>query len=191
MYAIFNLHHKFLYVGTICIPTSMISIPAGPIGILLSGTELLDSPIRMEFSTGLVHAVFIQLTTEYSSDCRVQQVWTLMFLPSLHGHRLVPHHNSQYIFTPHVFLMQAYILYSMYSIDDHICVLLYIYMCPIMPHIMIYESFVNMTIWPGQFKSPVNPCVIPSQVFLGVPTCFQHIKIVIVLHIIDIFRCHN
>ena len=28
-YAIFNLHHKFLYAGTICIPMRMISIPAG------------------------------------------------------------------------------------------------------------------------------------------------------------------
>ena len=31
LHAIFNLHRKFLYVGTICIPMSMISLPANKI----------------------------------------------------------------------------------------------------------------------------------------------------------------
>ena len=45
-----------------------------PIGILLPGTEVLDSPVRMEFSTGSLSAAFIWLTMEFSSDRRVQQV---------------------------------------------------------------------------------------------------------------------
>ena len=38
-----------------------------PIGILLPRTELLDSPARMEFSTGSFHAVFIRLSMAFSS----------------------------------------------------------------------------------------------------------------------------
>ena len=45
----------------------------------------------------------------------------------------------------------------------------------IMPHIMIYESFVNMTVRPGQFKSPANPFLTPSQVISGVPSLVFHI----------------
>ena len=41
------------------------------IGIVLPGTELLDSQVRTKFSIGLFHAVFIWLTTEFSSARRV------------------------------------------------------------------------------------------------------------------------
>ena len=49
---------------------------ADPIGILLTGTELLDSQVKMAFSTGTFHVdvVFNQLTMEFSSDCSVKQV---------------------------------------------------------------------------------------------------------------------
>ena len=48
-----------------------------PIGILLSGTELLGSPVRTEFCTGSLYAVSIWFTTEFFIDCRVQQVLCL------------------------------------------------------------------------------------------------------------------
>ena len=38
---------------------------AGPIGIL-RGTEVLDSPVRIDFSTESFHAVFIWLTMEFN-----------------------------------------------------------------------------------------------------------------------------
>ena len=37
LHAMFNLQHKFLYVGMICIPTVMIFIPAGKMCILPAG----------------------------------------------------------------------------------------------------------------------------------------------------------
>ena len=43
-------------------------------GIHLPGTELLDSPVRTEFSTGLFQVVFIWLSTEFSSSHGNQQV---------------------------------------------------------------------------------------------------------------------
>ena len=46
-----------------------------PIGILLPGTVLLDRPVIMEFITGSFQTVFIWLTTEFSSDLGVKQVW--------------------------------------------------------------------------------------------------------------------
>ena len=41
---------------------------------ILPGTELLDSPVRTEFNTGLFQAVFIWLSNELSSFQGVQQV---------------------------------------------------------------------------------------------------------------------
>ena len=38
------------------------------IGILLPGTELLDSQVRMDFSIGSTHAVLIKFTTEFSFE---------------------------------------------------------------------------------------------------------------------------
>ena len=43
-----------------------------PIGILLPGTELLDSPVRTEFGTGSFHAVLICQSAEY--DKRVTNI---------------------------------------------------------------------------------------------------------------------
>ena len=57
------------------LPKKMWESPIGPIGIPLPGTELLDSPVRMEFSTESFQAGFIWLSTEFSSGCRDQQVW--------------------------------------------------------------------------------------------------------------------
>ena len=42
------------------------------IGILLTGTELLDSPVRTDFSTESLYEVFIWLATEFSSDSGLQ-----------------------------------------------------------------------------------------------------------------------
>ena len=66
------------------IPTLFVILVETPLachlfGIHLPGTELLDSLVRTQFSTGLFHAVFIWLSTEFSSSCRDQQVWH-------HGH---------------------------------------------------------------------------------------------------------
>ena len=41
---------------------------------LLAGTELLDSPVRTKFSTGLFQAVFIWLSMEFTSGRGDQQV---------------------------------------------------------------------------------------------------------------------
>ena len=54
---------------------SLTTVPPTPIGILLPGIELLDSPIRTEFSTGSFRAVFIWLYTKFSTDRGVQQEW--------------------------------------------------------------------------------------------------------------------
>ena len=41
----------------------------------------------------------------------------------------------------------------------------------IMPHIMIYESFVNMTDrLTCSVQNPANPCLTPRQVISGVPS---------------------
>ena len=56
-----------------------------PIGILLPGTELLDSPVRMEFSPGSFHAVFIWLTMKFSSDWSSTRVMSLTLQQS-QGH---------------------------------------------------------------------------------------------------------
>ena len=42
--------------------------------IHLPGTELLDSPVRMEFNTGLFQVLFIWLSMEFSSGRGDQQV---------------------------------------------------------------------------------------------------------------------
>ena len=48
--------------------------PTDLFGIHLALTELLDSAVRMEFSTGLFQAVFIWLSMEFSSSCGDQHV---------------------------------------------------------------------------------------------------------------------
>ena len=49
-------------------------MPSHLFGIHFQGTELLDSPVRMKFSTGLFQVVVIWLSMEFSSGHGVQQV---------------------------------------------------------------------------------------------------------------------